>query len=332
MSINYYNPYVRQELELYHHGILGQRWGKKNGPPYPLGASDHSASEKRAGWRQSLAERRTAKSYERKLNKLDRQIGEHTARIEQGYIKGSKSMAKSKETNNWNTRNKELIKRKKIENKMDLSEKAIESAKAKTQQLLKEMASKGYGFKTKEVERVAINKGAAAVGLALEIVGSTAIANGIVTGNPLLAGAGSAAIGTGSMMVSSSKSVSGNKFNVSKGSGKGSIHSHKVGFTRVDDDDAFKKQRTSSKQTIATIDKLYSTDATLKRLNKKVNDIQDKLNYQVNTYGDSQKAEQLRSQLTKAVYQEQDYLDRKRYELMNSQTNKKKAINKGVNR
>lgn len=39
---------------LTHHGILGQKWGKKNGPPYPLGASDHSASEKRAGWRKSL--------------------------------------------------------------------------------------------------------------------------------------------------------------------------------------------------------------------------------------------------------------------------------------
>lgn len=40
--------------ELYHHGILGQRWGKRNGPPYPLKASDHSASEKKAGWRKSL--------------------------------------------------------------------------------------------------------------------------------------------------------------------------------------------------------------------------------------------------------------------------------------
>lgn len=33
--------------ELYHHGIKGQKWGVKNGPPYPLNASDKSASEKR---------------------------------------------------------------------------------------------------------------------------------------------------------------------------------------------------------------------------------------------------------------------------------------------
>lgn len=39
---------------LWHHGILGQRWGKRNGPPYPLDGSDHSASEKKAGWRKSL--------------------------------------------------------------------------------------------------------------------------------------------------------------------------------------------------------------------------------------------------------------------------------------
>lgn len=44
----YYNDVLR------HHGILGMRWDKKNGPPYPLGASDHSASEKKAGWRKSL--------------------------------------------------------------------------------------------------------------------------------------------------------------------------------------------------------------------------------------------------------------------------------------
>ena len=39
---------------LEHHGILGQKWGKRQGPPYPLDASDHSASEKKAGWKESL--------------------------------------------------------------------------------------------------------------------------------------------------------------------------------------------------------------------------------------------------------------------------------------
>ena len=40
---------------LEHHGILGQRWGRRNGPPYPLGPRDHSASERKAGWKKSLS-------------------------------------------------------------------------------------------------------------------------------------------------------------------------------------------------------------------------------------------------------------------------------------
>lgn len=36
------------EYYLKHHGIMGQKWGIKNGPPYPLDAEDHSAAEKKA--------------------------------------------------------------------------------------------------------------------------------------------------------------------------------------------------------------------------------------------------------------------------------------------
>lgn len=34
--------------ELYHHGILNQKWGVRNGPPYPLGGGDYSPAEVKA--------------------------------------------------------------------------------------------------------------------------------------------------------------------------------------------------------------------------------------------------------------------------------------------
>lgn len=52
-SENDWRNYLKHAF-LEHHGIMGQKWGIRNGPPYPLDAGDHSASEKKAGWKQSL--------------------------------------------------------------------------------------------------------------------------------------------------------------------------------------------------------------------------------------------------------------------------------------
>lgn len=56
------------ELEkgfLAHHGILGQKWGKRQGPPYPLDEEDHSSTEKKEGYEKSLGGGRNEKLYDR---------------------------------------------------------------------------------------------------------------------------------------------------------------------------------------------------------------------------------------------------------------------------
>ena len=44
--MDYYAIYGKEYLA--HHGILGQKWGQRNGPPYPLNPEDHSKAEKEA--------------------------------------------------------------------------------------------------------------------------------------------------------------------------------------------------------------------------------------------------------------------------------------------
>ena len=64
--------YYYTKSELYHHGILGQKWGKLNGPPYPLGTKDHSKAEQKAGWRKSLGGGRNEELYDRKQSKSNK--------------------------------------------------------------------------------------------------------------------------------------------------------------------------------------------------------------------------------------------------------------------
>ena len=82
---------MRNDFEstyLAHHGILGMRWGKKNGPPYPLGAEDHSTSEKKAGYKKSLGGGRNEELYDRKTNSSANQKEKrHLTEQQKRYIK-----------------------------------------------------------------------------------------------------------------------------------------------------------------------------------------------------------------------------------------------------
>ncbi len=70
-----------QTFEMYHHGILGQKHGVRNGPPYPLDAEDHSAAEKKAGWRKSL-DKITSKFSKKKSADDDQNVSSKRAPVE----------------------------------------------------------------------------------------------------------------------------------------------------------------------------------------------------------------------------------------------------------
>lgn len=56
---------------LSHHGILGQKWGQRNGPPYPLNYKDYSSSEK-----QHVTSKQAEKNKEYLVSKVKNYISE----------------------------------------------------------------------------------------------------------------------------------------------------------------------------------------------------------------------------------------------------------------
>lgn len=68
------------ERYLIHYGILGQKWGKTNGPPYPLDYEDHSAREK------NLA-KKDAKWIKRKEDKIKTKAFNKSQKEMKQYVK-----------------------------------------------------------------------------------------------------------------------------------------------------------------------------------------------------------------------------------------------------
>ena len=90
--------------ELYHHGIEGQRWGKRNGPPYPLNSSARSFAERKASKKaaKKAAKQEKEKTARQRAKELpDDELKAQIARLklEDEYISYSKKVNPEKVNN-----------------------------------------------------------------------------------------------------------------------------------------------------------------------------------------------------------------------------------------
>ena len=79
--------------ELYHHGIQGMKWGKQNGPPYPLDSDKLSRAEKRAAKRLDKKDNRWI---ERNDSKIRRKVERTSKKELSQYEKKELSKQKNK--------------------------------------------------------------------------------------------------------------------------------------------------------------------------------------------------------------------------------------------
>ena len=149
MNINYYNPYVREELMLYHHGVLGQKHGVRNGPPYPLAAGAHSASEKKAGWKKSLYADGKSTHFSKKVEKYvfkSEKKGFNARR-------GKKALNLIERQKAKDTYQKRIAERKGDKEKAAISEKRIKAGERKANEIIKNLNDNGYTVSSAKVLR-----------------------------------------------------------------------------------------------------------------------------------------------------------------------------------
>ncbi len=172
---------------LAHHGVLGQKWGKKNGPPYPLDAGDHSESEKKAGWQKSIddayTKKKKPKKLQKELNKLDKDQSKHLyERNRAEELEKWQERLRNKDIRKHGRNSKQALKREskiaKYAERKQIAEYKLKRSEQETWKLLAEATKSGYDVHSEKFYRdVKAGKRLAATFLAGPIAGSLLLAN-----------------------------------------------------------------------------------------------------------------------------------------------------------
>ena len=154
---------------LEHHGILGMKWGKRNGPPYPLGINMHSAAEKAAGWMKSLRDKHKYKNEHwysreqaRNTNSAYRKLREKGHNLNRAEASKNKERIK-KNKKEYNEAYKEYDRNRKISQKAILADRGralSNQGKTKYGQTVKFVATVGaIAVGSAVLQRAVLNSG-----------------------------------------------------------------------------------------------------------------------------------------------------------------------------
>lgn len=149
-----YNENDYRNYELYHHGILSQKWGRLNGPPYPLGRDNHSASEKKAGYKDSIGMRKGSRNEERYARpgkkygsgRFEKSDGTLTETGKKGYCYRSVRVERNEDNDSY------IVSKKNIETKLELKRRVLRDFENQTDKQVVAAFAQAYGMTIKELE------------------------------------------------------------------------------------------------------------------------------------------------------------------------------------